>query len=387
MRSRSFLLRAAGVAIVAIATLAWALSAYGPYVRLIAFLALFVLAADLASLARGATQNALVTIAALLFGIASIETVAIAIEPRVEVRHPPGLWGARPELGWGPKRPGRFTTEKRIDGKTIYTVTYTIDGDLLRHTAAGSGPVVAFFGDSITFGEGLEDPDTLPQAFADLTPGFDVVNLGFSAYSPSQALRELQVEMFDKRIAGARAFVLLTGPWHAERTACKSNFSVRAPRYASVDGKLEYEGPCFVGLMQHVEEFYKETASYDAFLAPLLQRPTHGDLETYIEIVGAVARLAHDKYGVPLVVLYVPPPDHYLDGTGFTDSDIRRKLGDAGVHLVDAALPGHPSDALTIPGDGHPNALANRLQARKLVDDLSATLPDVLKPPGMKAGP
>ena len=387
MRSPLFLLRAVLLPIGAIAAIAWALSAFGPYVRLVAFVALFVLAVDVASLLRGTLQNVLVTVAALLFGIATIETTALALRPRVEILHPAGLWGSRPELGWGPKRPGRYAAEKRVDGRTIYKVSYTIDGDLLRHTTtSASGPVVAFFGDSITFGEGLDDPDTLAQSFADLAPGFDAVNLGFSAYSPSQVLRELQVGMFDQRLAGARAFVLLTGPWHSERTACKPNFSVRAPRYESVDGKVEYKGPCFSGLMQHVEEFYKETASYRVFLAPLLERPSHGDLETYVAIVGAVAKITREKYGVPLVVLYVPPPDHYLDGTGFTDAALRGRLQAAGIHLVDATLPG-AKNILTIPGDGHPSALANRLQARKLLDDLGATLPDVLKPPAKTASP
>ncbi|MCX8255626.1 hypothetical protein RHAL1_01436 [Beijerinckiaceae bacterium RH AL1] len=384
MRSLSFLLRAVVLPVASIAALVWAVSSFGSYVRLVAFVALFVLVADLASLCRGRAQNVLVMVAALLLGVALLETVALAIEPRVEVLHPPGLWGARPELGWGPQKPGAYPAEKKVDGKTIYKVTYTIDDDLLRHTTSGTGPVVAFFGDSNTFGEGLDDKDTEAQAFADLVPGFKVVNLGFSAYSPAQALREMQVGLFDKELTGARAFVLLTGPWHSERTACKPNFSVRAPRYERVDGAIKYLGPCAVGLNRKVQEFYKESAAYQAFLAPVLQRPTHGDLETWLEIVGATAKLAQDKYGVPLVVLYVPAPDHYLDGTGFTDAGVRGRLAESGVHLVDAWVPPQPGQVMTIPGDGHPSALANRLVASKLVDDLKATLPDVLKPAGLR---
>lgn len=381
LRSSSFLLRAVALPVASIAAIVWALALVGPYVRLAVFIGLFVLVADAASFLRGAAQNTLVAAAALLFGIASVEIVALAMQPRVEVLHPPGLWGSRAELGWGPKAPGAYPTEKRVDGKTIYRVTYTIDDDLLRHTAtAAPGPVVAFFGDSNTFGDGLDDKDTLPQAFADLEPGFDVVNLGFSAYSPAQALRELDVGLFDKRIAGARAFVLLTGPWHSERTACKPNFAVRAPRYERVGGAIAYRGPCASGIGQTWQEFYKETAAYQAFLAPILQRPTHGDIETWLAIVGATAKLAHDKYGVPLVVLYVTQPGGYLDGTGFTDANLQQRLTEAGIHVIDTALQPAPGRVLTIPGDGHPSALANRLLAKKIVADLNASLPDVLKP-------
>ena len=84
-------------------------------------------------------------------------------------------------------------------GASIYKAEYTIDSNLLRETlSAETGPTIAFFGDSFTFGEGVNDAETLPQAFADLLGRRErVLNLGFSGYGPHQFLAELQTGRFD----------------------------------------------------------------------------------------------------------------------------------------------------------------------------------------------
>ena len=382
LRNPSPLIRAVVIPASALIALVWVLHQSGySYSRVATFIVVFILVADLASFVRGASQNALIVVAALVFGMGALETIALLMLPHVVLLHPTALWTDRFVLGWGPKAGGVFPVEKLVDGKSIYRVTYTIDNDLLRHTKApGDAPTIGFFGDSFTFGEGLNDGDTLEQSFADIVPGFHVVNLAFSAYSPSQALRELQVGLFDRQLSSPRLFVLQTGPWHSERTSCKPNFSVRGPRYATVDGTLRFEGPCTSGLARRVAEFYKETAAYAMFLAPILQRPSHYDIENYVNIVAAIAEVARDKYHVPLVVLYMPPADRYLNGTGFTDQDIRARLAAAGAHLVDGTLDPNSGEVLAIPGDGHPTGTANRLLARRIVDDLRRTMPDVIKP-------
>lgn len=386
-RNPSLLIRAIVIPAVVLVALIFVFRQNGySYTRVAAFVAVFVLLADLASFARGVLQNVLIVAATLFLGVSAIEGVAQAMLPHVVLIHPPGLWGDRQVLGWGPKAPGRFPVEEITDGKSIYKVTYTIDGDLLRVTNAAQGaPTIGFFGDSFTFGDGLNDADTLSQSFADIAPGFHVVNLAFSAYSPSQVLRELQVGLFDKQLSSPRLFVLQTGPWHSERTSCTPNFSVRGPRYVTVDGALRFEGTCTSGLSRRVAEFYKELAAYRVFLAPILQRPSHYDIENYLNIVQAIAALSRDKYHVPFVVLYVSPEPHYLDGTGFTDAEVRARLTAAGAHLVDVGFDPKPGEVLAIPGDGHPTGTANRLLARRLVDDLGRTMPGLLKPAAASA--
>lgn len=341
-----------------------------------------VLLIDLASLARGATRNGLVVLASLSFGFGLLNGIAAAMLPKVDNISAPQVWGERPVLGWGPTAAGVFPSEKKIKNKSVYKVTYSIDKDLLRVTrATQDGPTIAFFGDSFTFGFGLDDADTLPQSFADIAPGFNVVNLGYSGYSPSQVLREMQVGLFDKRLRSPRLLVLQTAPWHAERTSCRLILSTPGPHYVKTGGTLAFKGPCATGLWRRVVESYKSQAFYQFFLEPLLTRPSHADIETYIGIVDAITKLVREKYKVPFVILYVYPDPRYLEGTGYTDAQIEAALRGAGAHLIDTRVDAKPGDVLEIPDDGHPTGTANRLLARKLVDDLNRTMPNVLKLP------
>jgi hypothetical protein len=68
----------------------------------------------------------------------------------------------------GPEHAGRFHAEK-TDPKSatpIYSTDYyyTIDANLLREThSADTGPTIAFFGDSFTFGEGVRTQSHLSR--------------------------------------------------------------------------------------------------------------------------------------------------------------------------------------------------------------------------------
>lgn len=383
-RTTSLVLRLLVVPGLVLAGLVFVLTRDGySYARLAGFIAAFILTVDLVTFASGRLQNLLVMLATIFFGLSVLESVAQTLMPHTVFTHPGGLFGERAEIGWGPTRAGTYPAEKVVDGKSIYRVHYRIDDDLLRHTNSKSdGPTIAFFGDSFTFGDGIDDPDTLPQIFADKEPGFHVLNLGFSGYNPSQMLRALQTGLFDKQLAKPRLFVIQTGPFHIERAACKPNFSLRGPRYVAAGHTVDYKGPCAAGLWRRVREFTSETALERVFVAPISRRPTHEDVVDYIAILAATAKLSREKYGVPLVVLYVPAEEHMLDGTGFTDQEIRDRLRKADIHLLDTDVEGAPGDVLRIPGDGHPTGKMNALIARKLIDDLKASMPDVLKTNG-----
>jgi hypothetical protein len=63
--------------------------------------------------------------------------------------------------------------------------------------SAPTGLTAAFFGDSMTFGQGVPDAYTLPQAFADATGHrWRVLNLAFPGYGPQQFLRSLETDIF-----------------------------------------------------------------------------------------------------------------------------------------------------------------------------------------------
>ncbi|MGH9677151.1 MAG: SGNH/GDSL hydrolase family protein, partial [Candidatus Acidiferrum sp.] len=199
-----------------------------PAFRMFTFFFVFLLFADLASLLRGKGRNGLVVLASLTFGLCVIEAVAILLEPKTSITITKGWSVRRPVIGWGPEHAGRFHAERRDPtGAVIYFADYTIDANLLRQTTSGEkGPAIVFFGDSYTFGDGVNDAETLPQAFADLLDRKErVLNLGFTGYGPQQFLRELETGLFDPLIGSRpRLFIFMTAAWHAERTACKASW-------------------------------------------------------------------------------------------------------------------------------------------------------------------
>ncbi len=355
-----------------------------PAFRLFTFFFVFLVFADLASLLLGKGRNGLVVLASLAFGLSIIETTATILENKVSLVATNGLFVPQPIIGWGPEHPGRFHAEKTDpkSGIPIYKANYTIDSNLLRETrSAETGPTIVFFGDSFTFGEGLNDVDTLPQAFADLLGRKQrVLNLGFSGYGPQQFLAELQTGRFDEVIgAQPRLFVFMTFAGHAERTACKPIWMRWGPRYALENGQVALKGACYEGLSLRIREWLEDMASYRLFIEPYLQKPTHEDLELYIRILLAAVNLAKEKYDVATLIPYIPDVG-YLKGTGFSDDTIVQRLRDGGAMVVDVSLVEDESTGakLTIKGDGHPTPLANRLRASMLKDYIENHMPGIL---------
>ena len=319
-----------------------------------------VLAISIAAQLGGALQNVLVTAATLCVGFALVDGYFEFKEPNVDLSTP-GMWRPDADFGAAAVSKGPHQVHETIDGKTIYKVTYTLDDRLLRATkSAADAPRVRFFGDSYTFGVGLNDSETLPQAFADLT-GANIENYGFPGYSPAQTLLAMQKGMFDKDLETAKLFILETASFHVDRTACLPAWAVGAPRYVLKDGKLELAGHC----RSHP---WHSLASYQHLLAPLVERPSRTDVETYIAVVNAITELARTKYKVPIIILDMERDDPlYLARLGFTSKDLDARFRDAGAIVV-ADNTTAPIASLRIPGDGHPNGEANRQLARKLAD-------------------
>ena len=128
--------------------------------------------------------------------------------------------------GGGPGSPACIVLASSTEGQAASSTTSGTRSMPHRNRqviSAPMGPTVAFFGDSMTFGQGVPDADTLPQAFADATGyRWRVLNLAFPGYGPQQFLRALETDIFRDLLTEPRLFVFLTAPWHAERSSCLS---------------------------------------------------------------------------------------------------------------------------------------------------------------------
>ena len=92
---------------------------------------------------------------------------------------------------------GRFpVVARRTDtGATLYEVTYTIDEFGKRKTPVAAAQsrtkFAAFFGCSFTFGEGLDDDETLPYYFGTEAPEYVPYNFAFQGGGPFDAMARL----------------------------------------------------------------------------------------------------------------------------------------------------------------------------------------------------
>ena len=120
-----------------------------------------------------------------------------------------------------------------------------------------------------TFGEGLQDSETLPQTFSDLeNQRLRILNFGISGYGPQQFLRAMETGIF-RRLRNSRLIVLLTAPWHAERTSCLNPSMMRSPRYIMKDGQVTYfTGACAYRPLRILWEIVGHSAAYRALLSP-----------------------------------------------------------------------------------------------------------------------
>jgi len=352
------------------------IASYSKYTRGTYEFFAFLLITDLAVGLRGAWRNAATVVAATIFGLAAIELASAAIEADQPL-YPRGFAISRPVIGWGPSAPGVYHSRRMgSGGAVIYDVDYTIDDHLLRRTLSGSaGPSVAFFGDSMMFGQGLADSETLPQAYADLTGRkIRVLNFGFPGYGPQQFLRVLETGLFDPLLSDTKVFVYETAAWHGERASCRDGFMARAPRYELRDAEPVFVGACAEGLNRIFQDLFVSSAVFHRFVQPFVNIAKPADLQIYIAQLRRSAELVKQKYGARLIVLYLSESDRYLAKSGFTDAMIMERLRQSGIELIDATLSPKefpPGTLLTIPGDGHPTAIANRVRAALLKNYLA----------------
>ena len=336
----------------------------------------------LAIVARGPARDALLLLCSLTFGFVVLEGAAVRLEPPGSSWIDAGLRGTRPIVGWGPTKAGTFRQrEVAADGHVVFDTRVTIDDTLMRHTASATGPgAIAFFGDSFTAGDGIGDADTITQAFADGTGrAIPVLNIAFSAWSPSQALAIVRSDLYAPLLATPRRFVLMTAGWHIQRTACKLFYLRGGPRFTLKQGALAQEGACGDGAPASVQDFIRSFAMYRVFVEPRLSTINRADADTYFAIVDAFVKTARDRYGAQTTIIAMPKAPGVLASTGLTDADYDARLAGSGADvLIDPLSMARHGNPYAIEGDGHPTPLANRVLARLLVEHLARTAPDVL---------
>lgn len=277
---------------------------------------------------------------------------------------PPGYFADDAIRGYAPEKiPRRYRHVRAVsDGRPLWDVVYTIGANGLRVTPSESSDPIWFFGDSITYGEGLADRETFPWLFSELTD-FQAHNFAFIGYGAHQMLRMLETG-FPREIDSRQPrWIVYTGILaHIDRAAGHYYFTRRGPFYRVEGGLPVYKGRIrdqFL-LPDLVERYLVRSSIYNEVVAPLrFRNGKNVDLERYVAIVKRARDLAENEYHAPFLFVFWDTDDP--DPTVVAEADrLEQLLANAGIRVVRLSrhVPQIFETSFTYPVDGHPNALA-----------------------------
>jgi hypothetical protein len=297
--------------------------------------------------------------------------------PGPRVSYPAGYWIDHEVLGYAPARSGATTVVKADSLEEIYRVTYTIDSLGLRIAPAGAGaeaPCVLFFGGSFTYGEGVDDVETLPHV-AGVLSGYRTFNFGFHGYGPHQMLAALEEGLVADAVGdcevGAVVYQVIRD--HIHRTAGKAVWDERGPRYrlspdsaALRDGNFDHRDRVPSGVLPFLA--WKIS---NQFMKSLIVGRVRAALQSKDDEDFALFRAVVREARSEVAVRWPAAGFHLLlwDNT-FSRSravSLRQDLegADIEIHGVSEILAAGPEgESLRIgPKDGHPSAQAYRTLA------------------------
>ncbi len=267
-----------------------------------------------------------------------------------------------------------------VDGEVIFDYTYHTDACRRRVTPDSASDftresAVVFFGDSYTFGEGVNDDETLPNQVARLRPDVAVYNYAFSGYGPNHILARLEsmntrAEIPEPRVVGIYVFI----PNHVRRVIgafSVISWSRHSPYYVLGEDGLPTRLGSFQGersRMTGCYDFLKgdQVLKYLALDFPPRLSKEHHALTEAIIAQSAERFSAQFEGGEFYVVLYPSSPDDE-----FSARETGKRLSARGLRVLDYtdALP-EPAEAhFYLPYDSHPRASAHALVAAHLAAD------------------
>jgi hypothetical protein len=258
-----------------------------------------------------------------------------------------------------------------------YNVTYTIDSNGLRIAPPVQkdqhAGCILFFGCSMTFGEGLQDNETLPYQVGIQSGGqYRTFNFAFEGYGPHQMLAAIEQGRVRRVVDCSPQYAIYVAITdHVRRAAGKVPYGKHAPRYLLDPGgavrrvgNFEQAERAPSPLEAELRWQFGKSAIYRR-LANRASSVSEDDVHRMLAIVRRSRDLLAAEYpGIKFhVILW---PDWNKDGV------IHRELQDGfrqlniPVHLVEDILPDHSlasTKYVLSSHDNHPNALADRLLA------------------------
>lgn len=319
-------------------------------------------------------------LAVLLFCLGSMEILAAAINVRhekIEMFYNHQMLDEI--LGTAPEKGKSIRSREYYDNQLVYDVTYTIDKMGLRITPEFGIPfheeAVLFFGCSFTFGEGLEDHETMPSLVGTLSKS-KVYNFAFVGYGPHQMLSALEHGLVDSIVDCRPKYAIYqTSIFHVQRSVGNPSWTHHGPKYVlSPDGTPKYSGHFDDSpIIRRKNYFLEKSSIYKTFFENHYHL-NKKDIDLYTSIVVESKRKLVKKYpGLEFHILY------WTSWSGkekTMDEVILERFRQEGIkiHMVkENILPGYfksPFKYQISIHNVHPNFLTNKYLADYIVQNI-----------------
>jgi hypothetical protein len=291
----------------------------------------------------------------------------------------PNASGRKKEVGFGPREDTSLTaTASRTNDDTlIYSVTYFLEKGIRKTPGVNpSSPKPAWFlGCSFTFGDGLNDDQTLPFYFNAFTNSrFHVMNYGFSGYGPHQALKITEEKIVNLNSPDSGIVIFSFVPDHFLRAAGKAAWDMYGPWYEVENGQLVYKGtfedkhffkPGF--FTKRIGSLWQNSNLYRSVFAPAVKEK---DIQRVIGILKKMTielSQRHLRFYTIVGLMDQSDPNTRLFYKELTQNNIPH-------FFIDSIIPGirQNEKIYFFAGDGHPRAVYNQ----RVAEFLSKHIPD-----------
>jgi hypothetical protein len=307
---------------------------------------------------------------------AAYNTLSARYTPRTVVSYSAPLWQTNIEC----------RSRKTIGDRVIYDATYHRNAAGARVTPdSATEPAdgrIVFFGGSFTFGQGVQDDETLPNRVAQIASGWGVTNFGYPGHGPAHMLEHLQAPGGLRGLTNGRTIVVdVFIPDHVRRTIgsmrVATTWGRQFPCYELSDsGGLLYRGT-FENGRPELAPLYTLLAREPIMRALDVDLPrTIGDDD--LELVARIdaesqTLVRRANPGSDFVVVLFP--DH--PDSEFSSKRLIPFLQHLGIRHLDYTDRFTSNEGMWIPGDGHPTPAAYAQVARWLADDLRLAHPEI----------
>jgi hypothetical protein len=300
------------------------------------------------------------------------------------IRQEEGYFSSDEILGYAPTK-GKIVHSIAYKGKEIlYNVTYTIGDNGLRISPppelANNNQCIVFFGDSHTFGEGVEDYEAMPYLVGELSKS-KVYNFGFHGYGPHQMLSALEHGIVERVVDCKPSVAVYQAIMdHAARSAGSSPWDTHGPKYILLsDGTLKYDGHFddrsivlwgvdISIILSRVGKQIEKSFIYKRYFYNRRRDINDRDVKLFLEIVDASRKNFTGLYpgsAFHVILWNENPEDKYYN---MVQEGLRKK--GINLHLISNILPNFSDRRSTYeisPYERHPNTLAHMYIAQYVI--------------------